>query len=422
MKVMIIGSGAREHALAWKISQSPRLKKLYIAPGNGGTEEIAENVPIRVEDIDKLILFAKEEKVDITVVGPDNPLANGIVDSFQEAGLRIFGPTRNAAEIETSKLFAKNAMYKKQVPTASHRFFTGYKSALNYLERCKKPVVLKVNGLALGKGVHICKDLEEARKALRDIMIHCIYGDAGGKVLIEDFINGPEVSIHAFCDGETSVLMPASRDYKKVFDGGEGLNTGGMGSFAPVREVNDDMLINIKRVTVDPIIDFLHQYKRDFIGCLYPGLKITQGGPVVLEYNARFGDPETQVYMRLLKTDLLDIIEACIEGRLSEVNIEWSHQFAVCVVIASGGYPGEYRIGHLIEGLKEANSLSDVVVFHAGTWNSPAGIITAGGRVLSITATGGTLESAREKAYEAVSSISFWDMHFRRDIGLKGSF
>jgi len=416
--VLIIGSGGREHALVWKISQSPRIGNLYVAPGNGGTELLAENLPIDPTDTGGLIKFAKNNNVYLTIVGPEGLLAAGIVDSFQREGLRIFGPTLAAAQIEASKAFAKNFMTEARIPTAPFRVFRSYKKALEYVQDHGAPIVVKASGPALGKGAYPCITLKKAEESLRKIMCERIHKDAGNEVVIEELLKGQEVSMHAFCDGRVSALMLTSQDHKSVFDGGRGLNTGGMGTFAPVPWVSKKLIEKIKKTVVDPVLSGFAKEGYPFSGCLYPGLKITKQGPMVLEFNVRFGDPETQSYMRLLETDLLDIIEACVDKRLSEINIKWKKGFAICVVIASGGYPKDYKKWLPISGLTAAGKLPGVVIFHAGT-TSNRRVKTSGGRVLSVTAIGETLQIARDRAYEAVKFIHFEDMHFRKDIGAK---
>lgn len=417
--VLIIGSGGREHALAWKILESSRIGNLYVAPGNGGTKLLAENLSIDSTDINGLIKFVKDNNVGLTIVGPDDLLAAGVVDSFQREGLRIFGPTLAAAQIEASKAFAKNFMTKARIPTAPFRVFGNYEKALEYVRNHGAPIVIKASGLALGKGAYPCRTLDEAEESLWQVMCGRIHGKAGNEVVIEEFLEGQEVSIHAFCDGRVSSLMPTSQDHKPVFDDDRGPNTGGMGTFAPVPWVDSELIERIKKTVVDPVLDGFAKKGHPFSGCLYPGLKITEQGPMVLEFNARFGDPEIQSYVRLLETDLLDIMEACIDKRLSEIDIKWKKGFAICVVIASGGYPGDYKKWIPISGLTAAEKLEDVVIFHAGTTRRDYRVITSGGRVLSVTATGETLQIARDRVYKAVKSIHFEDMHFRRDIGAK---
>lgn len=414
--VLVVGSGGREHALAWKIAESPRLGKLYVSPGNGGTCQIAENIPIKATDISGLARFVEKNAVDITVVGPDDPLALGIVDIFRSRGLRIFGPSRDAAQIETSKAFAKRLMRDSSIPTAQFRVFRKYGNALRYIRKLGAPIIIKASGLALGKGAYVCGTLAEAENALSEIMLERVHKDAGNEVIVEEFLEGQEISIHALCDGKTSVLMPTAQDHKAIFDGDKGKNTGGMGTIAPVPWVKNETLDEVKCQIVQPAIDALAKIGRPFSGCLYPGLKMTSDGPKVLEFNARFGDPETQSYMRLLKTDLLDILDACVDGNLGNIKINWRPGFAVCVVIASGGYPDKYRKGFPIFGVEEAEKNKDIVVFHAGAEFTDM-LVTSGGRVLGVTAIGQTLNEAILSAYDAISRIAFKDMYYRKDIG-----
>ena len=416
--VLIIGGGGREHALAWKLSQSSRIGKLYVAPGNGGTREIAENIAIEATDIYGLADFAIKNSIDLTVVGPDDPLALGIVDIFRSRGLRIFGPTQAAAQIEASKAFSKQLMYDNNISTANFRIFNDYDDALKFTREHGAPIVIKASGLSLGKGAYPCITLAEAEKALAEIMLERAYKDAGNEVIIEDFLDGQEVSIHVLCDGLTSVMMPTAQDHKPIFDGDKGKNTGGMGTIAPVPWVTDQTLREVNEQIVHPTLLALTKKGKPFTGCLYPGLKMTEQGPKVLEYNARFGDPETQSYMRILKTDLLDVLNACVDGELAELTIEWNSGFAVCVVLASGGYPGEYQKGIPIFGINEAEKIEGVKVFHAGTIYDDQ-LLTSGGRVLGVTAIGETLQIALNRAYEAVQHIDFKGIQFRKDIGAK---
>ena len=416
--VLIIGSGGREHALAWKLAQSPRIGKLYVAPGNGGTRDIAENIAIEAVSAKNLARFAEKNSVNLTVVGPDDPLALGVVDVFQSRGLRIFGPTRAAAQIEASKAFAKRLMRDNDIPTAPFRIFRKYNNAIEYVRKHGAPLVIKVSGLALGKGAYPCRTLVEAENALVEIMIKRAHKQAGNEVIVEEFLDGQEVSIHALCDGKTSVLLPAAQDHKPIFDGDKGKNTGGMGAIAPVPWVSVQTLRDVNEQIVLPTLEALSRKGRSFGGCLYPGLKMTNEGLKVLEYNARFGDPETQSYMRLLKTDLLDILDACVDGELAEFAIEWNPGFAVCVVLASGGYPGKYEKEIPIFGIGEAEKIPDIVVFHAGTMYDGQ-IRTSGGRVLGVTAIGETLQKALDRAYEAIHCVKFKGMQFRKDIGTR---
>lgn len=417
--VLLVGSGGREHAIAWKLAQSSRIGKLYVAPGNGGTREFAENVPITAMDIDHLMRFAETKKIDLTVVGPDDPLAAGIVDAFQMLGLPIFGPTRAAAKIEASKASAKKLMQDAGIPTAPFQIFREHREALAHVRARGAPVVVKADGLALGKGAYVCRTLVEAEQALTAIMVHRVHQDAGNEVVVEEYLEGQEISLHALSDGTTSFLFPAAQDHKPVRDGGRGKNTGGMGTIAPVPWVTPAMMQDANRLIVRPALDALAEQERRFTGCLYPGLMMTAEGPRVLEFNARFGDPETQVYMRLLKSDLLNILEACTRGTLAECAVQWHPGFAACIVLASGGYPDAYKKGMPIQGVSEAERVPGVIVFHAGTSSMEDGLITSGGRVLGVSAVGATLREALTHAYEAVGRITFKGMHYRLDIGVK---
>jgi len=416
--VLIIGSGGREHALAWKLVQSPRIGKLYVAPGNGGTRDVAENIAIEATDIKGLARFAEKNSIDLTVVGPDDPLALGVVDVFQSRGQRIFGPTRDAAQIEASKAFAKRLMRDNGIATAPFQIFRRHENALEYVRKHGAPIVVKASGLALGKGAYPCKTLAKAEKALAEIMLERAYKQAGDEVIVEEFLNGQEVSIHALCDGKTSILLPTAQDHKPIFDGDKGKNTGGMGTIAPVPWVTSQTLQKVNEQIVRPTLQALAKKGKPFTGCLYPGLKMTDEGPKVLEFNARFGDPETQSYMRLLKTDLLDVLDACVDGKLADLTTEWNSGFAVCVVLASGGYPGKYKKEIPISGIGEAEKIPSVVVFYAGTMYSDQ-LRTSGGRVLGVTATGDTLQEALDRAYKAVYCIKFKVKQFRKDIGAK---
>lgn len=424
--ILIIGSGGREHALGWKLSQSPKVGKIYFAPGNGGTAEIGENVQLNALDPKPLLDYAIKYKIDLTVVGPDDALAAGVVNVFREKGLKIFGPTKEAAQIEASKAFAKQLMRVEGIPTAAYETFTDVKEAKKYIRKQSLPIVIKASGLALGKGVIIAKTHTEAEKTLDDIMVKKIFGKAGDQVIIEEFMTGPEVSIHAFSDGQTISLFPTARDHKPIFDGNKGPNTGGMGTVTPLPTVSKEELEKIKKTIVLPTINGMIKRGIPFSGLLYPGLMMTKNGPKVLEFNARFGDPETQSYMRLLQTDLYDILLACADGTLSGLKIEWSQESACCIVVASEGYPGSYKKGAVIHGLTPPLSRGgregfdpDIVVFHAGTRQENGQIVTNGGRVFGITATGKTLEEALKKAYAVIGSdgIHFDGMQYRKDIG-----
>lgn len=415
--VLIIGQGGREHAIGWKLTQSPHVGKLYFAPGNAGTAEVGENVAIGIVEKEKLLAFALEKKIDLTVVGPDDALATGVVNIFQEKGLKIFGPTKEATRIESSKSFAKNLMQKYHIPTAAFQTFREYDKALAYLAHVGAPIVVKASGLALGKGVTVCQTIEEAEKALKEAMVDKVFGTAGEEVVIEEFLEGTEISIHAFCDGKNYQLFPSSQDHKRAFDRNKGPNTGGMGTIAPVPNVVAKQIVLIEERIVKPLLAAMQKEGTPFIGILYPGIKLTKDGPKVIEFNVRFGDPECQSYMRLLKTDLYEIMTACIDGSLDTLSIGWSKEFACCVMVAAQGYPGIYEKGQKITGIADAEKTADVIVFHSGTAKKGDTIITNGGRVLGISATGETVEKALQKSYAGVARILFVGKQFRKDIG-----
>lgn len=419
MKVLVIGSGGREHTILWKLSQSNKVSKLYCAPGNGGISQIAECVPIKVMEFDKLVAFAKENEIDMTVVAPDDPLAGGAVDAFEAAGLRAFGPNKAAAIIEGSKAFSKDLMKKYNIPTAAYEVFDNSVAAIEYIkEQDKFPVVVKADGLALGKGVIIAEDFAAAEKAVHEIMDDKVFGAAGGKVVIEEFLTGPEISVLAFTDGKTLKPMVSAQDHKRALDNDKGLNTGGMGTFSPSRIYTEDLADECMKNIFIPTMEAMNKENRTFKGVLYFGLMKTPDGVKVIEYNCRFGDPETQVVLPRLKTDLYDIFNAVIDERLDEINIEWYDNAAVCVVLASGGYPQKYETGYEIDGLTQAESLG-ATVFHAGTKYEDGKFLTAGGRVLGVTATGDNLDDAIRNAYHYLKPITFKDMHYRKDIGIK---
>ena len=418
MKVLVVGSGGREHALVWKISQSPMVDKIYCAPGNAGIGEMAECVAIKAEDLDGLLEFAVQNEIGLTVVGPEVPLTMGIVDKFQEKGLKIFGPSGRAAEIEGSKTFAKDLMAKYGIPTAKYGAFTDAAEAKAFLAEVGLPCVVKADGLAAGKGVLICETKEEAETAVEDILVDNKFGNAGSRVVVEEFLTGQEVSMLAFSDGKTIVPMVSSQDHKRIWDGDKGLNTGGMGAYSPAPIYTADIHEIVVPQVLEATIKAMEQEGRPFAGILYAGLMLTADGPKVLEFNARFGDPETQAVLPRLKSDLVEIFLAIIDGRLVEMNIEWHEEAAVCVVMASGGYPESSDKGRVITGLKEAEE-AGAIVFHAGTKETDGNIVTNGGRVLGISALGKDIAEAIENAYKGVKQITFENMQYRTDIGKK---
>ncbi len=419
MHILVIGSGGREHALAWKLAQSPQVERVYVAPGNGGTgsdlSAAIENVPIDALDIEHLLEFAQTAHVDLTVVGPEAPLAAGLVDMFQAAGQRVLGPTRAAAQLEGSKAFAKRFMVTEGIPTAVSAIFTDHQAALSYLHSQTMPVVVKASGLAAGKGVFVCSTCAEAEDALRQIMVERVFGAAGDEVIVEECLVGEEASLLAFSDGRTVVPMLPARDYKRALDGDRGPNTGGMGGYAPSPYLTPALIAEVQRRVLQPTIDGMRRHGAPYVGVLYAGLMLTESGPRVLEFNCRFGDPETQVLLPLLHTDLVDIFMACIEGRLDKTPIHWRDGCAVTVVLTAGGYPGTYQKGVHIS-LPNFATLPDLHCFHAGTRRGGDRLLTAGGRVLAITATSPTLSQARDKAYQGVQDIRFEGMHYRSDI------
>jgi len=419
MKVLVVGSGGRDHALVWKIAQSSLVEELYCAPGNGGISAIAQCVPIKAMDIEGIVKFSKEKQMDMVVVAPDDPLAAGMVDALEEAGIRAFGPNKAAAVIESSKSFAKELMKKYNIPTADYEVFDNSNDAINYLKDKKYPIVVKADGLALGKGVIIAQSFEEAKKAVESIMEDKVFGDAGRKVVIEEFLVGKEVSMLAFTDGKTIKTMVPSQDHKRALDNDQGLNTGGMETFSPSRIYTDEIHNYCMEKIYKPTIEAMNKEGRKFKGVLYFGLILTEDGPKVLEYNARFGDPETQVVLPRLQTDILEIFNAVIDERLDEIETEWDNNACVCVIMASGGYPEKYNTGYEITGIEEAERDINTVVFHAGTKRENGKYYTAGGRVLGVTSLESNLEAAIKKAYEGVSKISFEGMHYRKDIGKK---
>jgi phosphoribosylamine--glycine ligase len=417
MKVLVIGSGGREHALVWKLRQSPRVTAVFCAPGNAGIAELATCLPIKITEQEKLLTFAREEGIGLTVVGPDDALAAGIVDRFEDAGLRAFGPRQAAARLESSKVFAKEFMERHGIPTARSGSFTDAGAAQRFAQGMKYPIVVKADGLALGKGVIIARTAWEAALAIHEIMEVRKFGDAGSSVVIEEFLEGEECSIHALVDGRSYLLFPTAQDHKRALDGDQGLNTGGMGTFSPAAKlVTPELEARIRREVLEPFIAGVQKDGIDFRGMLFPGLMITSEGPKVLEFNCRFGDPETQVLLTRLESDLVELLEATIDRRLDQVSARWRAEVAVCVIMASGGYPGSYAAGKPITGIERAAA----TVFHAGTKTEGGQLVTAGGRVLGVTALAGDLVTARAQAYAAVDAIHFEGAQFRRDIAVKG--
>lgn len=417
MKVLVVGGGGREHALVWKLVQSPNVSRVYCAPGNAGIAQMAECISIGVNDFAALAEFVKKEKIELTVVGPEDPLLGGIVDFFEEQGLKIFGPKKEAALLEGSKTFAKDLMKKYRIPTGAYRSFTEYEAALAYVREQGAPIVIKADGLAAGKGVTVAFTPEEAEQALRSMMVDDVFAGAGSRVVIEEYLAGEEMTLLSFVDGETVIPMVPSQDHKPVFNDDKGPNTGGMGTYSPVPHMDNSIVQEAIRTIVMPTAKAMVAEGRPFRGILYTGLMITDKGPKVIEYNARFGDPETQVILPRLASDLADIFLAAVEGRLAECRVEWKQEAAVCVIMASEGYPGSYPKGREITGLP-ANT-ADTLVFHAGTAEDGGRIVTSGGRVLGVTALGADLREAQRKAYETIGRISFEGAHYRTDIGAK---
>ena len=418
MKILVVGSGGREHALVWKLAQSPKAEKIYCAPGNGGIAEYAECVDIGAMEFEKLAAFAKEKEIDLTVIGMDDPLCGGIVDVFEREGLRVFGPRKNAAILEGSKAFSKDLMKKYGIPTADYQVFTDPAEAEAYLETAKYPIVLKADGLALGKGVLICKTRQEAKDGVKTLMLDKQFGSAGDEIVVEEFLTGREVSVLSFVDGKTIRIMTSAQDHKRAKDGDQGLNTGGMGTFSPSPFYTPEVDAFCREHIYQKTVDAMRAEGREFKGIIFFGLMLTADGPRVLEYNARFGDPETQVVLPRMKNDLVDVFEACIDGTLDQVELEFADNAAVCVVLASDGYPEKYEKGFPISGLEKFAGKTDYFVFHAGSKRTADGrILTNGGRVLGVTATGRDLKEARRKAYEATEWISFENKYMRHDIG-----
>ena len=417
MKVLIVGSGGREHAIAWSVAKSPKVDKIYCAPGNAGIAEFAECVNIKAMEFDKLVAFAKENAIDLTIIGMDDPLVGGVVDAFESEGLRVFGPRKNAAIIEGSKAFSKDLMKKYKIPTAAYENFTDPDEAIKYLETAKMPIVLKADGLALGKGVLICNTLEEAKEGVKTLMLDKQFGDAGNEIVIEEFMTGREVSVLAFCDGKTIKCMTSAQDHKRAQDGDQGLNTGGMGTFSPSPFYTEEVDEFCRKYVYQPTVDAMAAEGRPFKGIIFFGLMLTPDGPKVLEYNARFGDPEAQVVLPRMKNDIIEVMEACVNGTLDQIDLQFEDNAAVCVVLASDGYPVKYEKGIPMYGFENFKGKDGYYCFHAGTKLKDGQIVTNGGRVLGITATGKDLKEARKNAYEATEWITFANKYMRHDIG-----
>ena len=419
MKVLIVGSGGREHAIAWKVAQSKKVEKIYCAPGNAGISQVAECVSIGAMEFDKLVAFAKEKEIDLTIIGMDDPLVGGVVDAFEAEGLRVFGPRKNAAILEGSKAFSKDLMKKYNIPTAAYENFTDMKKALEYLQTAKMPIVVKASGLALGKGVIICQTKEEAEEAVKEMMADGKFGAAGNEIVIEEFMTGREVSVLSFVDGNTIKIMSSAQDHKRAKDGDQGLNTGGMGNFSPSPFYTEEVDAFCQKYIYQPTVDAMKAEGRSFKGIIFFGLMLTPDGPKVLEYNARFGDPEAQVVLPRLENDIVDVFEACIDGKLDEVDLKFDNNRAtVCVILASDGYPLAYQKGFVIEGLEKFENNEGYYVFHSGTkFNEKGQFITNGGRVLGVTANGATLKEARANAYKATEWVQFENKYMRTDIG-----
>ena len=418
MNILVVGSGGREHALIWKIQQSPKVKKIYCAPGNAGIADIAECVDIASDDIQGLLKFAQKKDIDLTVVGPEAPLVMGIVDVFEQHGLKIFGPNQAAAQLEASKSFSKEFLHRRNIPTAIYKIFDDADKAVEFLSDSSYPIVVKADGLAAGKGVFICKDFKEAREAIDAIMVKKVFQSAGNRVVIEECLEGPEASILAISDGKNFFVLETAQDHKRIFDDDLGPNTGGMGAYSPAPVVTPEMMSKIITRIIEPTIRGMHKEGHPFKGVLYAGLMLTYQGPQVLEYNVRFGDPETEAVLPRLKSDLVELMLASVDGKLDKMVLKWDPRPCVCVVMASGGYPGTYQSGILIEGLSDIKD-ADTVVFHAGTKIKGKQVVTNGGRVLGVTALGKTMEAAIERAYNAVDQIKFEHAFFRRDIAAK---
>lgn len=419
MKILVIGSGGREHALVWKISQSKQVEEIFAAPGNAGIAQLAKCVDIGATDIDELVSFAKDNNIDLTVAGSEAPLVKGIVDIFEKENLRIFGPTALAARLEASKVFAKQIMLKAGVPTASCEIFDDFQQAKDYIKTQDLPLVIKADGLAQGKGVIIVKTQQEALDAVTSIMEDKIFGDAGNKVIIEECLVGEEASILVLCDGENFLPLVSSQDHKRIFDNDQGPNTGGMGAYSPAPVVSAKLMKEILKTVIKPVVKEMIKIGSPYKGVLYAGIMVTEDGPKVLEFNVRFGDPETQAILPRLKSDLVEVMQAVIDGELNRIKLRWTKESCACAVLSSGGYPGQYEKGKEITGLDEFKDIKDVIIFHAGTKLENNKVLTNGGRVLGVTALGKNIEEAIKKSYQAVGKIKFEGMHFRRDIGQK---
>lgn len=417
MKVLIVGSGGREHAIAASVSKSNKVEKIFCAPGNAGIGQIAECIPILAMEFEKIVAFAKEQSIDLTIVGMDDPLVGGLIDELEAAGLRAFGPRKNAAILEGSKAFSKDLMKKYNIPTAAYENFTDAEAAIAYLETADFPIVLKADGLALGKGVLICQTLDEAKEGVKSIMLDKQFGSAGNTLVVEEFMTGREVSVLSFVDGKTIKTMTSAQDHKRAGDNDTGLNTGGMGTFSPSPFYTEEVDEFCNKYVYQKTVDAMAAEGRPFVGIIFFGLMLTQTGPKVLEYNARFGDPEAQVVLPRMKNDIIDVIEACIDGKLNTVDLQFEDNAAVCVVLASDGYPVSYEKGFVIHGLENFENKEDYYVFHAGTKQTERGIVTNGGRVLSVTAKGSDLQEARANAYKATEWITFENKYMRSDIG-----
>ncbi|MFR6349201.1 MAG: phosphoribosylamine--glycine ligase [Enterocloster aldenensis] len=418
MKVLIVGGGGREHAIAWKVAQSPKVEKIYCAPGNAGIAGLAECVDIGVMDFDAQVTFAREHGIDLVIVGPDDPLAAGAADAFEAAGLRVFGPRKNAAILEGSKAFSKDLMKKYNIPTASYETFDSAEDALAYLEDAPMPIVLKADGLALGKGVLICNTREEAKEGVKTLMLDKQFGSAGDRIVVEEFMTGREVSVLSFVDGKTIRIMTSAQDHKRAGDGNQGLNTGGMGTFSPSPFYTEEVDAFCRKYIYQPTVDAMKAEGREFKGIIFFGLMLTDKGPKVLEYNARFGDPETQVVLPRMKNDIIDVFQACVDGTLDQIELEFEDNAAVCVVLASAGYPEHYEKGYKMTGFENFEGRDGYYVFHAGSkFDKDGNIVTNGGRVLGVTAKGKTLKEARENAYRAAEWIEFGNKYMRHDIG-----